>query len=93
LQPQPGGIFQTKKNKKHNKAHTFVDAPPLGAGSFGVVLCAVHKRTGIERAVKCIHKRALCDQRMLSQEVEALRLMDHPHICRLVEYFETSCHL
>lgn len=75
-----------------SEAYSFPEAEPLGAGSFGVVLRAVHRRTGQERAVKRISKTVVKDPGMLSREVEALRLMDHPYVCRLVEYFETTDH-
>eukprot|EP00439_Symbiodinium_sp_Y106_P051549 s457_g6.t2 len=70
------------------EAYHFPSASPLGVGSYGTVMLATHRRTGIERAVKRIDK-----QRFLPGEVEALKLMDHPHVCRLVEYFETERHL
>uniref|UniRef100_A0A7S4VF91 non-specific serine/threonine protein kinase n=1 Tax=Alexandrium monilatum TaxID=311494 RepID=A0A7S4VF91_9DINO len=82
-----------KNSKLIHEAYTFCDGPPLGAGAFGVVHRAVHNRTGIERAVKCIDKGAVQDSPVLQREVEALKLMDHPHIYRLIEYFETSRHL
>jgi len=75
------------------QVYTFSSGPPLGVGSFGVVYRAVHNRTGIERAVKRIDKKAVPDTAMLSREVEAMRLLDHPNVCRLVEYFETDRYL
>mmetsp|Transcript_144571 Transcript_144571/g.402874 ORF Transcript_144571/g.402874 Transcript_144571/m.402874 type:complete len:638 (+) Transcript_144571:19-1932(+) len=92
------GILANRLVRKNSRlaiheAYTFLSGPPLGAGSFGVVLRAVHNRTGIVRAVKRIDKRLVHDNRMLSREVESLRLMDHPHVCRLVEYYETRHHL
>lgn len=82
-----------KNSKLIHEAYTFSTGPPLGAGAFGVVLRAVHNGTGIERAVKRIDKGAAHDAPWLLREVEALRVMDHPHIYRLMEYFETSRHL
>jgi len=75
------------------EAYTFASGAPLGVGSFGVVQRATHNRTGLERAVKKIDKQGIADLTMLSREVEALRVMDHPNICRLIEYFETDRHL
>ncbi|CAE8589570.1 unnamed protein product [Polarella glacialis] len=75
------------------EAYTFPNSVPLGTGTFGVVFLAKHNRTGIERAIKRINKQLVPDPQMLSREVEALKLMDHPHVCRLVEYFETSQHM
>jgi len=75
------------------QAYTICQEAKLGEGAFGEVHRAVHKRTGIERAVKRIDKQAAPDALAPAREVEAMRLMDHPHVCRLVEYFETSRHL
>mmetsp|Transcript_14 Transcript_14/g.100 ORF Transcript_14/g.100 Transcript_14/m.100 type:complete len:501 (+) Transcript_14:158-1660(+) len=84
-----------RKNSRSGveEAYTLASADPIGEGSFGVVFRGVHNRTGIERAVKCIDKQDVPDLGMLRREVEAQSLMDHPHVCRLVEYFETGSHL
>ncbi|CAE7949838.1 CPK12 [Symbiodinium sp. KB8] len=49
------------------EAYHFPSASPLGVGSYGTVMLATHRRTGIERAVKRIDK-----QRFLPGEVEAI---------------------
>ncbi|CAJ1444058.1 unnamed protein product, partial [Effrenium voratum] len=77
-----------RDQKGIHEAYHFPRVEPLGAGAYGVVLLAKHRKTGIERAVKRIDK-----QMLQPGEVEALKKMDHPHICRLVEYFETPRHL
>lgn len=85
------------------EAYTFVDAAPLGVGSFGEVYRAVHKRSGIQRAVKRVDRLLGSEAVAVPggasvpyaalNEVEALRLVDHPNICRLVEYFEDGPYL
>jgi calcium-dependent protein kinase len=75
------------------EVYTFADGPALGVGSFGEVHRATHNKTGLERAVKCIDKQGTPDASMLQREVEALRVMDHPNICRLIEYFENDRYL
>lgn len=84
-----------RKNSRYGvmEEYTFQKAAPLGEGSFGVVVRATHNRTGIERAIKRIDKRLTPDPLLLTREVESLKVMDHPCVCRLVEYFETSQHL
>lgn len=66
------------------EAYDFHTNQPLGSGAYGVVWLAKHKRTGIKRAIKRIDKRWL-----RPGEIEAWKKMDHPHVCRLVEYFES----
>lgn len=83
-------FVRKNSQKRIEDEYTFAAGAPLGAGAFGVVRRAVHNRTGIERAVKVINKEGFADHAMLRQEVEALRLMDHPNVCRLVEYFESD---
>lgn len=84
-----------RKNTKETirEAYSFLETDPLGVGSFGVVHRATHKRTGLERAVKRIDKQDVADSASLVREVEALRVMDHPNVCRLIEYFEDSRYL
>lgn len=70
------------------EAYCFPSDQPLGSGAYGVVWLAKHRRTGIKRAVKRIDKRWL-----RPGEIEAWKKMDHPHVCRLVEYFESPHYL
>lgn len=85
-------FVRKNSQKRIEDEYTFAAGAPLGVGAFGVVRRAVHNRTGIERAVKAIDKEGFGDHAMLRQEVEALRLTDHPNVCRLVEYFESEKH-
>lgn len=62
----------------------------LGSGAAGVVSRAVHNSTGVQRAVKRIDKQGGTDP---LREVEAWRTLDHPNVCRLVEYFDSGDHL
>lgn len=69
---------------------------PMGWGSSGEVLVARHRRTGVLRAVKKIHKdqddsTAQTEERRRhnrAHEVEALLRLDHPNVVRLFEVFE-----
>jgi len=69
----------------------------LGSGSFGSVRKAIHKTTGLPRAIKIVgisHENDEAEavaaewDRMLN-EVEALMELDHPNIVRLYEYYRT----
>ena len=66
----------------------------LGAGQFGVVSLATHRRTGLERAMKTIHKEKAAGSGtplgLLRQEIDVLALLDHPHILRLFEHYNDT---
>mmetsp|Transcript_41962 Transcript_41962/g.115769 ORF Transcript_41962/g.115769 Transcript_41962/m.115769 type:complete len:577 (+) Transcript_41962:31-1761(+) len=63
----------------------------LGDGGFSTVFLSVHKRTGQPRAIKKI-----CREETNSEEFEgelrALISLDHPHIVKILEYFEDPTH-
>lgn len=59
----------------------------LGQGSFGQVHLAVHRRTGIKRAIKEIPKSGTEDEEF-EWELRAMVALDHPHIVKVIEYFE-----
>lgn len=61
----------------------------IGEGGFGKVVRATHRRTGVQRAIKVIPKRGSRSEAL--NEIRALsELGDHPHIVKLIEYFEDS---
>ena len=64
--------------------------PPLGTGAFGEVRKAVHRGTGMSRAVKIIDKKmANADEiEKLINEVEVMKKLDHPHIVKVYEYYQ-----
>jgi len=59
----------------------------LGKGSFSSVHLGTHKRTGIKRAIKKITKEKTNKEQFRS-EIRALISLDHPHIVKVLEYFE-----
>jgi calcium-dependent protein kinase len=65
----------------------------LGSGSFGDVRIVTHKETGDHRAVK-IFKKDLANtdgmKKMLVDELNILRTLDHPSIIRIFEFFEND---
>lgn len=72
------------------------DKPPLGQGSYGIVLKATHKQTGQHFACKILYvNRAATNSAKeitkLHSEVSIMRELDHPHIVRLREVFYARC--
>lgn len=67
----------------------------LGAGAYGTVVRATHIATGAVRAIKQVMKSRVKDYEAFRAELEALRLLDHPNVVRVVETFETGlkCYL
>lgn len=72
-----------------------LDPKPLGRGSYGEVWAATHRKSGARRAVKSIQKAGL--KRYVSnvsgfiqREIDCLRRLDHPNICRIYEAYETE---
>lgn len=72
------------------------DKPPLGQGSYGIVIKATHKQTGQHFACKILYvNRASTNSAKeitkLHSEVSIMRELDHPHIVRLREVFYARC--
>jgi len=65
-----------------------VEKGRLGEGAFGTVKKATCKMTKMKRAVKSIQKSAAQEMAKLKEEIEIIRLLDHPNIVRLYESFE-----
>jgi len=66
----------------------------LGTGSFGTVRKARLKSCpSIIRAVKEVSKVSPNNTKLIRQEVNVLRNLDHPNICKLFETFEDEQHV
>lgn len=69
----------------------YIVGKPLGSGSFGVVRIVEHRKTKAQRAVKYFRKD-LADndekKQKLMNEIEILKVLDHPTIVRTYEFFE-----
>jgi calcium-dependent protein kinase len=64
----------------------------LGEGSYGVVWKVKHLLTGHDRAMKKINKSTKTKketEQEIMNEIEILRKMDHPHIVKIFEFFNT----
>lgn len=59
----------------------------VGEGSFGIVRLLRHKATGVERAMKIVAK-SNNSTTAIRDEIAILAKLDHPHLVRLIEYFE-----
>jgi len=59
----------------------------VGEGGFGTVRKAIHMATEVYRAIKTIAKSSGTADRLL-EEVEIMRVCDHPHVVRVVESFQ-----
>lgn len=66
--------FISQKDGNITKFYDIYD-PPLGKGAFGEVRKAIHKLSGIERAIKIIKKSTTNEeeQKRLVNEVEMLK--------------------
>ncbi|EDV26912.1 uncharacterized protein TRIADDRAFT_49991 [Trichoplax adhaerens] len=64
----------------------------LGKGGFGVVYKAVHRQSGRHWAIKIIHKEKAGSSaiRNLEREVNIMKMVQHEHIVKLHEVYETS---
>ena len=64
----------------------------LGRGAYGKVVTAIHKPTGIKRAVKCIKKKGVqkSEEDKLFAEASLLREVDHPNIMKLYELYQDT---
>lgn len=63
---------------------------PLGSGAFGEVFKTVHKASGTACAVKVVSKARVKAQGddMICNEIWSLVELDHPHVARLMDFFD-----
>jgi len=76
--------------RKSENIKDFYDlAPkPLASGSYGAVHIGTQKLTKEKRAVKIIPKYKMASVDVFINEIDLMRLVDHPNIIRLYEWFE-----
>jgi len=70
-----------------------VSQEKLGEGGFGTVHCARLKGADIMRVVKSVEKKIVAAADRAKREIEILKHLDHPNICRLHESFEDAEHI
>lgn len=82
-------FVQTRTNQEWAKIYFM--GMKLGEGSYGEVHLALHTALGMARVVKSVPKAQLgMAEDHVEEEVAALKSMDHPHIVRIFEAFETG---
>ena len=65
----------------------------IGEGSYGKVYSAVHNQSNQPRAIKIINKRSIRDTKIrfkFINEITILKMLDHPNIIKLYEFFEDT---
>lgn len=99
-----GGSIDGKRSQdsmfaRENGSNKFEDSyelkNPLGKGSTSTCYVCVHKRSGSQLAAKVIDKRkisfAMNDlMPQFRREVEILKMLNHPHIIKIYDVFESS---
>ena len=67
----------------------------LGSGLNGIVRICRHMKTGIPYALKTLVKKGIPPKKyaQLKEEIKIMQTIDHPHILRIHEYFETRDHI
>jgi len=67
----------------------------LGKGKFGIVKLGVHKKTKKEVAVKIVSKTEMSpeDLELQRNEIEILKVCQHPSIIRLLDIFENEVNI
>ncbi|KAE8612366.1 hypothetical protein XENTR_v10012831 [Xenopus tropicalis] len=81
-----------KHHHKHSIKHRYELLETLGRGTYGKVKRATEKATGKMVAVKSIQKDKITDERdrvHLQREIEITALLQHEHIIRVFEVFES----
>jgi calcium-dependent protein kinase len=63
----------------------------IGQGGFGVVKKVKHKELDVVRALKIIKKskyKTNAEIKMIKNEIAVMKMVDHPNIVKLFEFFE-----
>jgi len=67
----------------------------IGKGGFGEVRKVRHKELDIVRALKIVNKskyKSAAELKMIKNEINNMKLVDHPNIVKLFEFFEDESH-
>ena len=80
--------FFVTNGKKIEQMYDFDSNDVLGLGSFGKVIVATEKGTQVERAIKVIPKETIEKKENFLNEINILKLLDHPNIVKLYATFE-----
>jgi len=95
--PNSGGTSPKAEKSGSVRDHYITENKALGAGSYGTVCKAKHKKTGSIRALKTICKTAGgSSSKVLERfycEIAIMKKLDHPGIIKLYETFEDKRNL
>jgi len=84
----------SSKGQKRETLHSrFEFIKILGKGTYGKVKLANDKRTGKQVAIKVIHKNRIENTQDLARvrrEIEFMSNLNHPHIVKILEVYESS---
>ena len=76
------------KKKDNINDRYMIELSQLGSGGYGTVLKAKDKITNEQRAIKIIPKIKINDLDKFMKEIEVMKLLDHPNIVKLYEWYE-----
>lgn len=90
----PSDSLDVPKTKHGSEmAGPYILGKTLGRGTSGKVKVAYHKDSGLEVAVKIIKKDYVrAHKQKIAREIAVMRLLEHPHIIKLYDVFETRQH-
>jgi calcium-dependent protein kinase len=91
LSIRPEAFISLKQGDIHTQ---FQFTKLLGVGAYGRVHRVVHRTTGLVRAVKTVRKeraaKDLIEGPVYSNEIDILRVMNHPNVLKMHEFYEDS---
>mmetsp|Transcript_8381 Transcript_8381/g.20776 ORF Transcript_8381/g.20776 Transcript_8381/m.20776 type:complete len:513 (+) Transcript_8381:89-1627(+) len=88
-----GTLIFENPNRAITTDYTVDNVKQLGEGGYGVVVMGTNKATGAVRAVKKISKKRVRNLKGLRQEIEVMKMTDHPNIVKLYETYEDSARI
>jgi calcium-dependent protein kinase len=77
-----------KDNNTDIRSKYDIEPQQLGEGAFGTVYLGTEKDTGAKRAIKVILKEKIKNFQRFHNEVNALKMLDHPNIIKLFEVYK-----
>lgn len=83
------GTFRQINDREFTQVYSI--GRSLGAGTFGEVMFCTHIKTNSRRAVKVFQKESLTsdfNKLKFENEINILKVLDHPNIVRVYEFFE-----
>ncbi|XP_033098196.1 NUAK family SNF1-like kinase 1 [Anneissia japonica] len=86
------GTKSVRHRHRHKLKHRFEFLSTLGKGTYGKVKLAREIATGELVAIKSIPKNKIEneeDLKRIKQEIEIMRMLDHPHIIHVIDVFES----